>query len=298
MEERDGALQELTDYPGLFQGADEASLRSQRSYLVGFGVRLSLAVLAAASAAITVRVGGSNTDAAAIVTALAFVGALAVDVSLFRGRPDRNWYQGRALAESVKTLSWRYAVGGAPFAQSMPADAADRLFLERIQEIRRDLPMVAMLPTTAPPITEQMRRLRAAPRAERQRAYLDGRVMQQLRWYAAKAGYHHKWAMWFRLSLLALEIVGVAGALAKAFGVVNFDLAGIIAATVAALAAWTSARQHDTTATAYAVTTHELSVIGKLLRREHTERAWAVSVSDAEEAMSREHTLWRASHGG
>jgi hypothetical protein len=180
----------------------------------------------------------------------------------------------------------------------MPDDEADQLFLERIRLLQRDLPAVTVLPTTAPPITDRMRELRATPLVERRRAYLQGRVTEQQRWYAGKADYHQRRATLLRALVLTLEVVGVAGALAKAFGVVNFDLAGIVAASVAGLAAWSTARQHATTATAYAVTTHELSVIGELLQYSHDERQWSTAVGDAEEAVSREHTLWRASHGG
>ena len=289
-------LNHVEDYPGLFATADQASARGQRSYLRALAVRLSLAVLAAISATFTIRLGGS-VDAAGVVTALAFVTALVVDVSVLQSRPGRAWYEGRALSESAKTLAWRYAVGGAPFSQALTGEQADKLFLDRIRLLQRDLPSVPLLATTAPTITQTMRRLRAAPLTDRQAAYQDGRVVDQQRWYATKARYHRRRATAFRITGLALEVLGVVAALSKAFGIVDIDLAGIVAASVAALAAWSSARQHGATATAYVVTSHELGVIAELLRQNHTEREWSTAVDDAEDAISREHTLWRASHG-
>jgi predicted GIY-YIG superfamily endonuclease len=44
------------------------------------------------------------------------------------------------------------------------------------------------------------------------------------------------------------------------------------------------------------VTSHELGVIAELLRQNHGELEWSTAVDDAEDAISREHTLWRASH--
>ncbi|MFJ1457564.1 DUF4231 domain-containing protein [Nocardia sp. N2S4-5] len=286
------------DYPGLFQAADQASTDGQKSYLRALRLQLSLAVLAAASAAFTVRIGDSRTDIAAVITALAFVCALAVDVAVLQRAPGKSWYEGRALAESVKTLSWRYAIAAQPFPRTMPDDEADKLFVDRVSLIQRDLPAVAIQPTTAPAITDRMRRLRHAPLNERREAYLHNRITDQQFWYATKAQYHRRRAGRLQALVLMFEVVGVAGALAKAFGVVDFDLAGIIAATVAALAAWSTARQHSSTATAYVIASHELSVISELLRNQQDEQRWATAASDAEEAISREHTLWRASHAG
>lgn len=288
-------LNQVEDYPSLFANADRASNRGQRSYLRALAVRLSLAVLAAISAAFTIRLGGGDLDLAAVVTALAFVTALVVDVAVLQSRPSRAWYEGRALAESTKTLAWRYAVCGAPFPRSMADDQADRLFLERVRQLQRDLPSVPILATTGPTITPAMRRLRAAPLADRHAAYQNGRVLDQQRWYANKAGYHQRRATVYRTVVLMLEVLGVVAALAKAFGAVNLDLAGIVAASITALAAWSSARQHSTTANAYAVTAQELGVIAELLDHNHSEADWSTAVDDAEEAISREHTLWRAS---
>ncbi|GAB3505104.1 DUF4231 domain-containing protein [Amycolatopsis cihanbeyliensis] len=286
------------DYPGLFQAADAASGRGQRSYLRASGARLLLAVLAAAAAAFTVRIGSKGIDIAAVVTALAFVGALIVDIAVLRAQPSRTWYQGRALAESAKTLTWRYAVGASPFPLSLTADDADRLFLQRIRALQGDLPQVPMVPNRSGTISDRMRRLREGALDERRSAYLSGRIHDQQRWYADKAEHHRRRASVLRRAGLALELVGVTAALAKAFGAVDIDLAGIVAAAVSGLAAWSSANQYTATATAYAVATNELSVIGDLLTRDMPEPEWSATVADAEEAISREHTMWRASHGG
>ncbi|WP_281879737.1 DUF4231 domain-containing protein [Nocardia sputorum] len=269
----------------------------QKFYLRAYGARLWLAVVAAACAAFTVRVGSSGTDIAAILTAMAFVGILAVDVGVLRSRPGKSWYEGRALAESVKTLTWKYAVQGAPFVGTLSPAEADRMLIDRIRLLRQDISALALRPTTAPAISDRMRQLRSAPFDERRRVYLDDRIREQQRWYATKSDYHQRRSQIYGTMSLVFEVAGVAGALAKAFNAVNFDLAGIFAAAVAGLAAWSSARQHSTAAAAYAVASNELSIVAEVLEQNHTEGDWAVAVSDAEEAISREHTLWRASHG-
>ncbi|PRX98000.1 DUF4231 domain-containing protein [Allonocardiopsis opalescens] len=285
------------DYPGLYQSADQASLQGQRVYLRAVRARLLLTVAAAVTAALTLAAGPERVDLAAVATALLFVGALAVDTLVLQRQPDRSWYTGRALAESVKTLSWRYAVGGAPFGLQLPPDEADSAFVERLSALRRDLASVQLPPTRAAVISDRLRELRASPPDVRRRAYLADRIGDQQDWYADRSEFHHRQARRYGAVVLALEVAGVACALAKAAGFVDVDLAGIAAAMVAAFAAWSATRQHSTTASAYALATHELGLVRERLRRDSAEADWSAGVADAEAAISREHSTWRSSHG-
>ncbi|MER7078585.1 Protein of unknown function [Saccharopolyspora kobensis] len=278
------------DFPGLFQAADTASVRQQRSYLRGVRAQLLLTVSAAVFAAFPVVVG--SFDVFAVGTALALVGVMVIEMATAGSRPDKVWYEGRALAESVKTLTWRYAVGAAPFA--LDSESADDDFVSRVRALQKDKPGVLLLPNTSSAITSGMRALRAAPLAERKAAYLAGRVHDQQQWYAAKAVFHQRRARIFRTIMLTMEVLGVASALAKAVGVVGFDLAGIVAAAVSAVAAWSATRQHSTTATAYVMASHELATVRDLLDRDLSEQQWSDEVVDAESAISREHTMWHA----
>jgi hypothetical protein len=49
--------------------------------------------------------------------------------------------------------------------------------------------------------------------------------------------------------------------------------------------------------TASGVTSQELAAVASELEALTDERLWAQFVAEAEEAISREHTLWRASRG-
>ena len=46
---------------------------------------------------------------------LVLIAALGCSVYLWGVRPDRYWYAGRAVAESVKTITWRYVSRAEPF---------------------------------------------------------------------------------------------------------------------------------------------------------------------------------------
>lgn len=64
-------------------------------------------------------------------------------ILIFRSvtKPEQVWYQARALAESVKTLTWRFAMRAQPFDDTRAADArADfRKLMEGILDSNRHL---------------------------------------------------------------------------------------------------------------------------------------------------------------
>jgi hypothetical protein len=278
--------------PGLFQGADQLSVRAQRRFLLASRLRLVFVVLAAAGGAVSLQTG--TLDIAALVTAIALVGAIVVEVWLLVERPEQGWYDGRALAESAKTLTWRYAVGAAPFDDTGDPSAEAR-FVTELEKLLREAPRTAVAPTTAPAVSDQLRRLRAAPLTERRESYLAHRIDDQSGWYSRKSAWNIGRAQRWRITLLVLEVLGVTAALLRAVGLLQIDLAGIAAALIGAGAAWLATKQHDSIGRAYAFAANELSLARARLVRTVTQADWAREAADAEEAISREHTMWRAS---
>jgi len=285
------------EFPALYRAADQNSLDGQRRYLTATGLRLAMLVVAAIFGLFSWRTGGG--DLAGIAAALAFGVALLSELYLLQERPDRVWYDGRAAAESVKTLTWRYLVGGNPFGKaSLPDHAAEQLLLERFVQIARDLKGVHLVPVSggADQLNDAMRQIRSLPLDARQEQYRRGRIHDQRDWYARKARWNEQRATRWSLALAALEAVGLVGAALKATGTVNVDLLGLASALVAAGVAWAQTKQHQTLASAYAVASQELATIGAQIDLPSTEEDWAHFVDQAEDAISREHTLWRASH--
>ena len=103
-------MAESSPYPAIFHAADDASVSSQRWFLQLSACRLWALVIVAALAAFAVLIDRW----AAIIALVPISIAVFVEVSLLAWRPDRRWYQARAVAESAKTLAWRYQVGGWP----------------------------------------------------------------------------------------------------------------------------------------------------------------------------------------
>jgi hypothetical protein len=283
------------DLPGLFEAADAASLEGQRRYVTAIRFSLILAVVAAATGVVSWTVGTRGIDLAAFGTALALIGISGTELYVSTVRPADQWYDGRAFAESAKSLAWRYSVGGIPFAKEDDEDAVRRRFGAQMSKLLEDVPKTSVKPSQRPVVTERMAALRASDLSVRKAVYLESRIEDQQSWYARKAEQNGRLAGRWRIALLVIEALGIIAALVKAFGVVHVDLAGIVAAIIAAGTAWASLRQFSTLARAYTFAAHELAIARDRLTLANVEEIWAAEVADSEEAVSREHTMWRAS---
>jgi conflict system pore-forming effector with SLATT domain len=237
------------DLPGLFQGADLASVEGQRRHIRGVRLRLTFAIIAAGTGITSLRVGASGIDLLSIGTVIALVVVVSVEFYLKAVRPEDTWYDGRALAESAKSLSWRYAVGAVPFPKG-GANAGPE-YVTRLEMLLHDAPTTSIKPTSAPAVTPAMLALRDSSLAVRREVYLRDRIAEQQSWYANKAGQTGNLAHRWEVILLTVEITGILAALFRVVGLVDFDLAGVVAAFIGAGAAWLAVRQYATNARAY-----------------------------------------------
>src|SRR5689334_5329725 len=98
------------DFPALYRSADDLSLESQTHFFRALKLHLVLLVLAA-----VLSVGNLPHWTIAVLQLLALLGALSCSIYLFSKRPNLYWYAGRAVAESIKTITWRYVCRAEPF---------------------------------------------------------------------------------------------------------------------------------------------------------------------------------------
>jgi SMODS and SLOG-associating 2TM effector domain 3/SMODS and SLOG-associating 2TM effector domain 1 len=284
------------DFPALFRSADRESQRAQRSYLTSLRVRLGSLVVAAFGGALTLTTAGGFQVGGGLAF-LAFACALGAELFLATTSPLTTWYEGRAAAESAKTLAWRYMVRAEPF--EVDDVDVDKQFHAQTYSLLQDLRSISLgiEEPAAQQITDKMRHIRALDFNERRQVYLADRIADQQRWYSEKARWNDRRARGWVLVSIVLEIAGLIGGALKAFGWINFDLLGFLAAAAGGVMAWIEAKQHRNLATAYGIASQELASIASELPTLHNEERWAAFVAQAEEAISREHTLWRASRG-
>ncbi|MBO9532205.1 MAG: DUF4231 domain-containing protein [Solirubrobacteraceae bacterium] len=285
-----------TDLPALFRAADGAAASAQRRYLRLFKFQNFGLVVAAVAGAASWKVG--SVEVAGLAAVIAFLGAAAAAISLGRWDVESRWYEARALAESAKTLAWNYAVCGASFPSSMTAERAPTEFAGRLHDLLSDFEHLDDIQQDGgPSVTPAMDALRSSPSSERRLAYLEGRIEDQRGWYAQKSQWNATWGRrWFAV-VLGLDAIGVLLGAARAFDVVDIDGLGVLAALAAVVGAWTKAKQHETLATAYSLAANELVRVRDTAPLDDSDQRWGEYVQDAEEAISREHTMWKATRG-
>jgi len=285
-----------TDYPALYQATDSASLAGQRVYLKLLGADLGLLVVGALLSSI-------DSENADVVFCLRVGGALALFLSVgasivIKVRADEErWYGGRAAAESVKTISWRYMMRAAPFNQ--PEAEADRIFGNSLEEILKQKGQLSLgaVPSvgSAPQISKPMREVRAKNLDDRKELYGRERIEDQRDWYARKATLNGRRASQFFALLIGSQGLALVAAVAMILRPTSpLDYAAVFSAVAAAVISWIQVKKYEELAQSYDVAAQELGIVAEQLRHLTNEEAFSQFVGEAESAVSREHTLWVA----
>lgn len=272
----------------LYHRTDRSAALWQSRFLWTERIQLGALILAAVAA---------NFGRPGLVIAIvAFATATLVHLLRFISRADQRWWNGRAGAESAKTLCWRYSVGGAPFPTGS-ADA-DRLLLERLTEIATRIAETSPVAVGQGHISPEMRQDRALPLGDRVQLYQDERIRGQMAWYDSKCTFNGQRALRWTIAAIAAQVFAIAVAVVGVVRDWSVDYIGIFSAVAASATAWASVKQFEVLARSYAVAANELaSIDSDISARQWTEQDWAPYVDNAEEAISREHTSWRASRG-
>lgn len=285
------------DLPAVQRSADAASLEGQRSYLRWTRCRLYFVVGAAAAGTLsaTADQGSGGRQFLIILSLIFFLMAFATEIVLLSSRPEEAWYHGRAVAESAKTLAWKFAVCADPFPQSLSMEAAERLLNRQLSDIVAESPLLADYSSTGTEqISDTMRALRIDELHKRKEAYLAGRIDDQRLWYSRSSKRNEKKSFQWRCVLLGLEVLGASAALLLLVEVTSIEFGSVLAACVAAGGAWIEVKQYDNLASAYALTATELTLVRSAAGQVNEEADWSAYVSSAEQAISREHTMWLA----
>lgn len=279
------------DYPALYQAASELSARSQKAFYRAFFSHMGL--LAVASA---ISVANSPSAEIAIFQALVLIGALACALYLYLVRPDRTWYAGRAVAESIKTSTWRYISKAEPFNG---ADAVDNhnfnLKLRAIVEQNKEVASLLTTHLDGVPISEEMRLLRGKSDAERLAYYMKNRIVDQQIWYAKKAGYNRRMVRrYFWILMIVIGISIILSILRVRFSSVAYWPTDFFVTLAAGVLSWIQAKKFQELSASYALTAHEISLIRQQAETVMAGCDLSKFVGDSENAFSREHTQWIA----
>ncbi len=287
-----------SDYPALFQKSDAVSIQQQECYLKASKAEFFFVFCAAVSGGF-ILTNVATCTTLAIITAVmlffAFLSRLCIKIRKW----DDNWFNTRAIAESVKTATWRYIMGAHPYQLNLSAVDVDKKFIEELDEIFRSHPEVhavmASCSNGEKQISVRMKQIRALSLEERKKLYVPQRIIDQKHWYKRKSKLNEDQEnLWFFI-ILGGEIVGIIVAvLLIFFPEVWFNPIGSITTLVAIFCAWIQIKKHSELSQAYSMAEHELTCIESLGEHVKDEKDFSDYIINAENAISREHTMWCA----
>jgi len=279
-------------YPALYDSANKGSMKAQSRFLRT--IRLEYFLLLCASLASATRgISGINP---LIITLLLVVLAGLFVFKIFK-RLDQDWYRCRALAESVKTSTWRFAMRAHPFENTSNIDipkANLRNLLKDILQANRHI--AANLETSVTEqVTDSMIEIRKLPLDQRMDYYVRNRIDNQRTWYSKKSRTNKNALTFWVGTTIALYVISAIALNAEQLGLPWATLAfdPLIVIVTSALG-WLQMKRHGELMASYNLTAHEIGIIRGNSESVKTEEELSDFINEAELAFSREHTQWVA----
>jgi len=281
-------------FPALYQAADKASIDAQSMYLRLIKLHIFLLVFGAA-----LTVNPLPTKEYSLINAFVFLCALGVSMLLAIKKYEKLWYSSRAVAESVKTATWRYLMKADPFRDASSIKEVNSTFRNLLNEILHSNNQIGQLlggnVSTTEQISNEMGVIRSSSLQDRRDVYLTSRVDEQRKWYANKSAYNKRHSGYFFALLILLQLMAIAFVLLR-IAYLSWSIwpTEVFVVLAGGVVTWMQVKRFQEIATAYALTAHEIGIVRGKLSESETDVEFSDFVLDAENAFSREHTQWVA----
>jgi hypothetical protein len=288
------------DLPALYRTATEGSGSAQRNFLIAIFLNILFLTLGAVASGTNLS-SLNNPRIEASIASLSFsflLLSIFTTVGIEILKLEKKWYEGRAIAESVKTISWKFMMNSKPY-KDKPLAEAENLFISNLMAVVKERKSFAELlggkTASEPQITEKMRQIKLLNVSARKKIYLKNRIGGQKKWYCENSDKNRSTGFKFFIATVAFEFVAV---ISSAFIIQNpnliFNPTGIITTMLAGILAWIQVKQYRTLAESYGLTAQELGLIEEKGRSASSNDSFSDFVLGAETAISREHTTWLA----
>lgn len=230
------------------------------------------------------------------VAAVALLLSVVATCFVWKSAWAKQWFDGRAVAESIKSLSWRFMAGSDQFSMGLSDKVAEERFLNAVSQVlneRKDILEYLCQVNEGPTVTPEMREIRRLRTDERKSLYFKHRLRDQLEWYSRKAEYNHRAKERLFAAITLMQVAAVLAAWGyNAWHSVSINVASFLATSATALLSWLQVKRHEELSQAYAVAAHELRNAQTLFEHVDSDESLASIVYQVEEAISREHMLW------
>jgi hypothetical protein len=210
-----------------------------------------------------------------------------------------KWYNARAVAESIKTVSWRYAIKAEPY--NIPDNDAKFLFVKSIKHIIdmnhdfKECIEAEYSSSSQHNVPNSMTAIRLLSLQERINFYQINRVMEQKDWYTKKSLLNKKRSLQFFLLLIFISsilLILLILSLVKTLDKILFPIESLLS-MISILFTWVQTKKYKELEKSYALTAHEIGFI-EIIDIDTDEKLFSDYVSNTENAFSREHTQWIA----
>lgn len=281
--------------PGLYQSANSTSIKEQNKHFSSIAIYLILLIIAALFSFFS---DGEDEPVLKIISTVFFLVTLAIMIWLRVAKPIDIWYNGRAVAESVKTRSWRWMLRAEPYEDCDDLEIIRRKFIGDLKTIlSQNQSLVEKLgveASTEEPISDRMIEIRKLDLDERLDVYKKERITDQALWYKSKSQFNKSrsnlW-FWTTVTLHGFAIILLLYNISEP----NLKLPiEVIAVAASSVLTWLQSKKHNELAASYSLTAHEIILIKAETNRITNEKELSEYVMNCENAFSREHTQWVA----
>lgn len=286
------------DFPGYYQASDSSSKIAQSNYVNIIRIDLIAMIIASATSIYNYQLTDSKMYVY-VISGFLLLLSLVLTVVLKSKKYEDIWYQGRALAESCKTLTWRFVTCSEYFEESLTEIEVKERFVERIKALSNEFKELRKVMNSKtlnlPIVTDKMMQLRRMNPSERKENYIKNRLEDQMKWYSSKAEFNKgKYNFWFGVIITSQAVALISVVFLIKFPDNNFNLIGLFTTIASSAISWLQLKQHQELKQAYTTATQELNFIVTLSEKISSADELSKFVLDSENAISREHTLWLA----
>lgn len=281
------------DYPNIFLAADSASKKAQKRF-VGLNISiLSLIILATLSSLMD-----SIPEWVKILSSCLLVLSTLITVLIFFIKPEKVWYDGRAIAESVKSLTWKFMMGISPFPYDLSVEQAEEKLIKNLKQIigqkKEFYKLIGEKFGEGDQISPLMIENRKLTLLEKIKMYTSKRLEDQRKWYSKKSKDNRKYKNIAFFCLVAFQLLAIAALIMEIYDTIEWSVTPLLATLATSTVALLQMKRFQELTESYGITATELSLIKSKINHVKNEDDFQDFVDDAETAISREHTLWLA----
>lgn len=280
-------------YPSLYTISNKRAAKYQKYYFCTLRFEYAILIFNAVNAFATY-------DYKYYVSLALFVVLMLMMLFQFKKKFEQEWYKYRAITESIKTISWKYAMKSEPFNNDDESKNISILssYLNDIvggsEFISKSIDQSSVTEST---VTNEMKSIRSLPYTERRDIYVQNRVIDQRDWYITKAQSNKDTGKIWAVGIFLIYLFSFSCSLFNALNTHKPELImpiSILTTIASSLVGWVQVKRYSELSASYFLTAHEIGVIKEQSSYVYSDDDFSEFVRDAEIAFSREHTQWLA----